>query len=260
VSAALTFDRVSAGYRERAVLSDVSVAIRSGLVTGLVGPNGAGKTTLLRVALGLLDIAQGEVRVLDRNLRDWPRDTRARAMAYLPQGADAHWPVEAGRLVALGRLPHRAAFAPVSAEDLVAVEKALLRCDAAQFASRRMDELSSGERARVLLARALATEAPILAVDEPAAHLDPVHQLQLMELLREEAARGAAVVVTLHDLPLASRFCDEIVVLQSGRVISHGSPIDALSDSVLAEAFGISALKISALGRDTLPIIPWRRL
>jgi iron complex transport system ATP-binding protein len=260
MNAALTFDRVSAGYRDRAVLSDVSIVIESGQVTGLVGPNGAGKTTLLRVALGLLDTTQGEVRVLDRNLRDWPRDGRARAMAYLPQGADAHWPVEAQRLVALGRMPHRAPFASLSPEDAIAVDKALTRCDAAQFVSRRMDELSAGERARVLLARALATQAPVLLVDEPAAHLDPVHQLRLMELLREEAAQGAAVIVTLHDLALASRFCDEIVVLQSGHVVSQGTADEALSDGVLATAFGVTALKISALAREQLPIIPWRRL
>jgi iron complex transport system ATP-binding protein len=260
MSAALAFDRVSAGYRERAVLRDVTVAIAPGQVTGLVGPNGAGKTTLLRVALGLLDIREGDVRVLDRNLRDTPRDARAKIMAYLPQGADAHWPIVARALVALGRLPHRTAFAPLSAEDAAAVERALARCDAAQFASRRMDELSSGERARVLLARALATQSPILLVDEPAAHLDPVHQLQLMELLREEAARGAAVIVTLHDLTLASRFCDGIVVLQSGRVASHGAPDEALSDSVLASAFGVTALNAASLSEGHLPIIPWRRL
>jgi iron complex transport system ATP-binding protein len=200
------------------------------------------------------------VRVLDRPLRDMARDARARAMAYLPQDADAHWPIEARRLAALGRLPHRAAFAPLSPEDTSAVENALIRCDAAQFSSRRMDELSSGERARVLLARALATEASILLVDEPAAHLDPVHQLRLMELLREEAARGKAVVVTLHDLALASRFCDEIVVLQSGRVVSQGLPASALSDEVLASAFGVTALKAAALAQERLPIIPWRRL
>ncbi|MGD0141814.1 MAG: ABC transporter ATP-binding protein [Rhizomicrobium sp.] len=260
MSAVLSFDRVSAGYRGRAVLNDVSIAIEPGKVTGLVGANGAGKTTLLRVALGLLETSQGDVRVLDRSLRNWPRDARARAMAYLPQGADAHWPIEARRLVALGRMPHRAPFAPLSPEDCEAVDRALARCDAAQFVSRRMDELSAGERARILLARALATEAPILIADEPAAHLDPVHQLRLMELLREEAAQGAAVIVTLHDLALASRFCDEIVVLQSGRVVSQGPANEALSDGVLAAAFGIAALKTSALAREQLPIIPWRRL
>jgi iron complex transport system ATP-binding protein len=260
MSAVLSFDRVSAGYRGRVVLNDVSVAIEPGRVTGLVGPNGAGKTTLLRVARGLLEASQGEVCVLDRALRDWSREARARAIAYLPQNADAHWPVEAQRLVALGRMPHRTPFAPLSPEDTTAVDKALARCDAAQFVARRMDELSAGERARVLLARALATEAPILLVDEPAAHLDPVHQLRLMELLQEEAAQGAAVIVTLHDLALASRFCDEIVVLQSGRIVSQGVANVALSDRVLASAFGVTALKASALAQEQLPIIPWQRL
>jgi iron complex transport system ATP-binding protein len=258
MSAALSFDRVFAGYRDRAVLEDVSVSFPAGAVCGLVGPNGAGKTTLLRVALGLLAPSQGGMRLLDRTWSEWSREARARAIAYLPQGIEAQWPVEAQRLVALGRMPHRAAFAPLSPADLAAVDEALARCDARPFASRRMDELSAGERARVLLARALATKATVLLADEPAAHLDPVHQLRLMELLRDEAARGAAVVVTLHDLSLASRFCDEIVVLKSGRVVSRGSADEALSDAVLAEAFEVAALKLPADGK--LPIIPWRRL
>lgn len=258
MSAALAFDNVRAGYRGRAVLEDVSLSFARREVTGLVGPNGAGKTTLLRTALGFLEPTQGEVRVLERSSRAWPRGARAKLIAYLPQGADTHWPIAARRLVALGRMPHRAPFAPLSPADERDVDDALARCDAEEFAARRLDELSAGERARVLLARALATKAPILLVDEPAAHLDPVHQLRLMELLREEAAQGAAVVVTLHDLTLASRFCDRIVVLKAGHVVSQGPAEEALSDSVLATAFGVSALKYSAGGK--FPVIPWRRL
>jgi iron complex transport system ATP-binding protein len=260
MSGPLAFENVSAGYDGRAALRDVSVSFAPGIVTGLVGPNGAGKTSLLRVAVGLLAAANGRVRVEDRLLAEWPRDALARAVAYLPQGAEAHWPVEARKLVALGRIPHRAPMSPVSPADLVAVGEALVRCDATQFAARRMDALSAGERARVLLARALATGASILLVDEPAAHLDPTHQLRLMELLREEAARGVAVVVTLHDLALASRFCDELVVLKEGSVVSRGAAADALSDAILADAFGVSALKVAALGQERLPIIPWQRL
>jgi iron complex transport system ATP-binding protein len=258
MSAALTFERVSAGYGDRPILRSIDVSFSAGKVSGLVGPNGAGKTTLLRTALGLLPLAGGDVRILDRALQDYSRDALARAVAYLPQGADAQWPIEAERLVALGRLPHRAAFAPLSREDMDAVGEALARCDASDFARRRIDELSSGERARVLLARALSTRAPVLLVDEPAAHLDPAHQLRLMELLREEAARGAAVVVTLHDLTLASRFCDDITVLKGGEIASTGAAADALSDNVLARAFGVSALKPG--GGERFPIIPWQRL
>jgi iron complex transport system ATP-binding protein len=250
---ALDFTNVSAAYGARPVLENVSASFAKGEVTGLIGPNGAGKTTLLRVALGFLK-AQGDVRVLGEPLADWPREKLARTIAYLPQTADAHWPILARRLVSLGRMPHRAALAPLSQEDDAAIDAALERCDAREFAARRMDELSAGERARVMLARALATNAPVLLVDEPAAHLDPAHQLQLMELLREEARRGVAVVVTLHDLSLATRFCDRLVVLKQGCLIAQGAPDKALSDATLAEAFGIAPL------RDAGAVFAWKRI
>jgi iron complex transport system ATP-binding protein len=241
VSAAISFEDVSAAYGARTVLRGVGASFARGAVTGIVGPNGAGKTTLLRVALGLMPLASGNVRVLDQPLAQWSREGLARSIAYLPQGADAHWPLLARQLVSLGRLPHRAAFAPLAANDAAAIDAALERCDAMQFAARRMDELSAGERARVLFARALATAAPVLLADEPAAYLDPAHQLRLMDLLREEAARGTAVAVTLHDLALASRHCDTIIVLHEGRVAAQGTPAQALSDASLAAVFGIAA-------------------
>jgi len=248
---ALALRNVSAQYGGRIALEDVTLSFAPGRITGLIGPNGAGKTTLLRVALGFLPAASGTVTLLDRPLSEWSDDARARTIAYLPQSAESHWPLKAHRLVALGRMPHRAGFAPLSTTDLAIVSEALARCDATALADRRMDELSAGEKARVLLARALATAAPVLLVDEPAAHLDPAHQLQLMELLREEAARGTAVAVTLHDLPLASRFCDELVVLSKGRIASQGT---ALCDETLADVFGVS------VKRAEDAVIPWRRL
>ncbi len=260
MSGALAFEGVSAHFGTREVLTGVAAALRTGAVTGIVGPNGAGKTTLLRVGLGLAPVSGGTVRVLDRALPGWSREGLARAIAYLPQGADAHWPVSARHLVSLGRLPHRGRFgAPLLAQDYTAVDAALARCDASEFAPRRIDELSAGERARVMFARALATEAPILLADEPAAFLDPAHQLRLMELLLEEAKRGAAVAVTLHDLALASRYCDEIIVLDAGKVTAQGDPDAALSDAVLAEVFGIGAVRAEGpSGRPAL--VAWRRV
>ncbi len=260
MTAALEFHAVSAAYGSRAVLSDISTAFAAGAVTGIVGPNGAGKTTLFRVALGLIKPSGGTIAVLGKPLSQWSRDELARAIAYLPQGSDAHWPLEARQLVALGRLPHRAAFAALSARDIAAVDEALRRCDALQFARRRMDELSAGERARVLFGRALATAAPVLLTDEPAAYLDPAHQLRLMELLREEAQRGTAVAVTLHDLALASRHCDEIVVLDKGRLAGQGMPQDALSDALLANVFGIAAMHTPDPLGGRAALTPWRRL
>jgi iron complex transport system ATP-binding protein len=260
VKAALEFCTVSASYGTRAVLSEISTGFAAGAVTGIVGPNGAGKTTLFRAAIGLMTLSGGSIDVMDRTLDQWSREGLARAIAYLPQGSDAHWPVQARQLVALGRLPHRAAFSALSATDALAVDEALSRCDALQFAGRRMDALSAGERARVLFARALATAAPILLADEPAAYLDPAHQLRLMELLREEAGRGTAVAVTLHDLALASRHCDEIIVLDQGRLAGHGAPQVALSDSLLASVFGIAAMHTPDPEGGRGALTPWRRL
>jgi iron complex transport system ATP-binding protein len=212
---------------------------------------------LLRAALNLLPSTGGNVLIQNRALKDWSREALARAVAYLPQGGEAHWPLLARDLVMLGRLPHRGYFASPSAADDRAVDDALARSDATAFAERRMDELSAGERARVLFARALATGAPILLADEPAAYLDPAHQLRLMGLLREEAARGTAVAVTLHDLALASRHCDEILVLHEGRVAASGTPDEALSDTALANVFGIAAHRTADPAGGRAALTPW---
>jgi iron complex transport system ATP-binding protein len=237
---AVVFDSVSVCFGPRAALESVSASIAAGKVTGIVGPNGAGKTTLLRAALGLQPLSQGTVRVLDKPLDGWSREGLACALAYLPQGGEARWPMLASDVVLLGRLPHRAAFKAPDLKDRMAVADALARCDATVFAARRMDELSAGERARVLFARALATGASVLLADEPAAFLDPAHQLRLMDILKEEARRGTAVAVTLHDLPLAARHCDEILVLHEGRLAADGVPALALSNETLARVFRIA--------------------
>jgi iron complex transport system ATP-binding protein len=254
---ALSFEAIGVRYGGRVALSGMTASFEVGVVTGIVGPNGAGKTTLLRAALGILPLATGTVHVLDRALKDWSREALARTIAYLPQGGEAHWPILARDLVALGRLPHRGMFAAPSRADDDAVRDALTRSDATAFADRRMDELSAGERARVQFARALATGAPILLADEPAAWLDPAHQLRLMALLREEAMRGTAVAVTMHDLSLAARHCDQILVLNEGRVAAFGTPDEALSDAALADVFGIAARRTVDPAGGRAALTPW---
>lgn len=248
------FNAVSVAFAERLALDHVSASIAAGCVTGIIGPNGAGKTTLLRAGLGLQPITHGAITVAGKPLSDWSREALAKVVAYLPQGGEARWPMPVHDVVLLGRLPHRAAFAPAGLADRLAVADALNRCDAEGLAARRMDELSAGERARVLFARALATGAQVLLADEPAAYLDPSHQIRMMELLREEAARGTAVAVTLHDLSLAARHCDRVLVLQNGRVAAVGTPQEALADSTLAQVFQI------ARADDSLGISGFRRL
>lgn len=254
---ALFFDRVSVAYGGRVALNDVTAKFVHGKVTGIVGPNGAGKTTLLRAALNLLPLSCGEVVVEDRRLEDWSRAALARTIAYLPQGGEAHWPLLARDLVMLGRFPHRGHFSSRNDMDARAVHDAMARADVLAFADRRVDELSAGECARVLFARALTTGAKILLADEPAAYLDPAHQLRLMALLREEAARGTAVAVTLHDLALASRHCDEILVLHQGRVAASAPPDSALSDATLASVFGIAAQRMPDPMGGRAAITPW---
>lgn len=237
---AVVFDNIAVGFGARLVLKGVSAAFKPGCVTGIVGPNGAGKTTLLRAALGLLPLTSGQVRIADRPLPEWTRPALAQAIAYLPQGGEARWPMLASEVVLLGRLPHRPALQPPDRKDRLAVADALARCDASQFSGRRMDELSAGERARVLFARALATGASVLLADEPAAFLDPSHQLRLMEILRDEARRGTAVAITLHDLSLAAAHCDAVLVLADGQLVAEGEPGTALSDATLAHVFQIA--------------------
>lgn len=242
----------------RTILSAIGLTLQPGRFVGLVGPNGAGKTTLLRVLAGLITPSQGQANLEGRPLAGMGRDERARRIAALFQGAGVGWPMTVSEIVALGRLPHRRAFASPTDADEAAVARAMARTDILHLADRAEPTLSSGERMRALLARALAVEAPWLLVDEPVTALDPAHQLDAMALLRAIARDGTGVVAVLHDLTLAARFCDRIVVLAGGRLVADGSPEEALSDVLLARTFGVTAERGWA-DDGTQYILPWAR-
>ncbi|GJE28155.1 ABC transporter ATP-binding protein [Methylobacterium organophilum] len=242
----------------RTILSEIDFALERGQFVGLVGPNGAGKTTLLRVLAALIAPAEGRVTLEGRALAGMSRDERARRVAALFQGAGVGWPMSVREIVALGRLPHRRAFAALSEADEAAIARAMARTDVGHLAGRPEPTLSSGERMRALLARALAVEAAWLLVDEPVTALDPAHQLDAMALLRAAARDGAGVVAVLHDLALAARFCDRIVVLSSGRLVADGRPEEALTDALLARVFGVTAERGRAAD-GTRYILPWAR-
>lgn len=216
-----------------AVLHGVGFAARAGEVLGVVGANGSGKTTLLRAALGLVRLAAGRAELAGREVRTLSEPDRARLAGYLPQDRHVGWNMTAWRIASLGAVQARPAEARARAEA------ALDRVGLLALKDRGVLEMSGGERARVLLARLLATNAPLLVADEPIAGLDPDAQLLALDLLREEAGRGAAVVLTLHDLPLAARYCDRLLVLSRGRVLADGPPTEALTPAVLAEAFAL---------------------
>jgi iron complex transport system ATP-binding protein len=178
------------------------------------------------------------------------RDERARTIGYLPQSGDVAWNMPARDVVALGRLPHRAS----TADDIAAVLAAMAATDTEQFAERRVGELSGGERARVLLARVLAGEPQWLLADEPLASLDPAHQLDLLDRLRGQAARGVGVVVVLHDLVQAARVADEILLLRDGRVFAFGPPDEVLTPQHLRDAFGVDVLLFADAQGRMLPV------
>jgi iron complex transport system ATP-binding protein len=242
-------------FGARAALAGLDCNLVSGELVGLVGPNGAGKSTLLRVLAGLQRPDAGEARYDGRSAAELGRAALARRVAYLAQSGLSHWPLRVDHVVALGRLPHRRPFSPPSAADCAAIEAALAAAEVEALRARPIGTLSGGERARALLARALAVEADMLLADEPVASLDPLHQLRAMTLLRAVVRKGAGVVAVLHDLTLATRFCDRLIVLAEGRIVADGPPA-ALTDAVLAEAYGVVAVRGE---RDGEPfVVPWR--
>jgi iron complex transport system ATP-binding protein len=230
---------VAIGGRE--VVRGASIGAHRGEIVGLIGPNGAGKTSLLRALLRLVPVTAGQIMLDGTDITHDPPHRHARAMAYLPQGQTVAWPLTVRRLVALGRAPHGAPWNGLTAADEAAIEKALTLADAADFAERPITELSGGERARVLLARALAVEAPVLLADEPMASLDPYHQLATVDALRKVAAGGAAVIVVLHDLGLAVRACTRLCLMDGGRVVAEGAPDMVLTDANLAAVYRVAA-------------------
>jgi iron complex transport system ATP-binding protein len=235
----LEAQNIAVRFGQAAVLRSVDLAVASEEMVGLIGPNGSGKTTLLRVLANLRAPDGGSVTLDGRDLAAVGERELAKKIAYLAQGGDVHWSMRVEALVGLGRLPHRRAFRDGARSDTAAIERAMNAADIMQLRDRTMAHLSGGERVRVLLARALAVEAALLLADEPVAALDPLHQLRVMEVLRDVARGGTGVIVVLHDLSLAARFCDRLVLIGDGEIIAEGRPADVLTPAHLARAYGV---------------------
>lgn len=233
------------------ILNGVDFALSPGELVGILGSNGAGKSSLLKSIVGIHKPSSGQIRLGDQGLAMLAPRHQAQCIAYLAQGQQAHWPQTVEKVVMLGRIPH----VRHPAHDVRIAGMVMEQVGITHLRQRNVQTLSGGERARTLLARALAIQAPVLLADEPLAALDPAHQLRIMQLLQEQARQGLAVAVVLHDLALAMRFCSRIVVLHEGKKIADGEPHIACSDQNLAQAFGIDVARVSWDGGAFA--VPW---
>jgi iron complex transport system ATP-binding protein len=228
-------------YHRSSVVQDVSLTFAKGEFVGLIGPNGAGKSTLLKLLLGLNLPEEGWIKLFGKPLDQMPRREVAQKIAFVPQDISVHYAFSVREIVAMGRNPHLGAFQTEQEIDRERIEFALEKTDLRAMAHRRVDQLSGGERQRVFIARALAQEAPVLLLDEPTSSLDLCHQLELLVLVRKLKEEGYLVIAALHDLELASRYCNRLVMLSEGRVVADGSPKEVLTSNNLRRYFSIEA-------------------
>lgn len=221
----------------RRALEDVTLDLHRGRVTAILGPNGAGKTSLLRAIAGLVTASAGQVMLDGSALAALTLQARARRIGYLPQNGQPAWALTVRELVALGRLPHRSAFAALSPADADAIDAAMAATDIAHLADRTVDTLSGGEKARAKFARVLAAETDWILADEPLANLDPPHQQDVLRLMRAAANAGKGVIVVLHQLDAAARVADDVLVLRDGRTLAFGPSPAVLTPETLEAAF-----------------------
>lgn len=252
----LVCQQLSFAVGQKKLLEAINFSAQSGELIGLIGPNGAGKSTLLKLLAGLTSPAAGSILLNERPLKQWPPRARAQTMALLAQQEAPAWSISAEALVALGRLPHTGSIETALKTERALIHMALQAADVFHLAARAVDTLSGGELRRVQCARLFATVADVWLADEPIAALDPLHQLQIMQLLKTKAETGL-VITALHDLSLAARFCDRILLLNEGHLVADGSPSDVLTEKNLAEVYRIRAqVSCTAEGVSIVALAP----
>ena len=234
----LKLQHLTAGYGEKTILHDISLDFPPGTVTAVLGPNGCGKSTLLKAAAGLIPVTAGEIS---------GEEPRARQVAYLPQSRPVP-DMTVRQLVLHGRFPWLSWPRRYRERDMEIAEAAMDRMGVGELADRPLAELSGGTRQKCFLAMALAQQAPTLLLDEPTSFLDVGHQLKLMALARELAAEGKAVVLVLHDLPLALGYADRVAVMDGGRILALGTPEEIRASGILERVFGVKLLRLEAEG------------
>ncbi len=231
---------VQAGYLNKSILQGINFTARPGEVTALVGPNGAGKTTLIRALSGVLPLQQGSIHAFGKEIHHLSAAQRARLIAVVPQATQLPPTFTGWQTVVLGRTPYVNWLGSLSHRDETITRDAMRQTATLELASRQVGQLSGGEQQRLLLARALAQSAPILVLDEPTTHLDIQFQFNLLaDVSRLAEKQNLVVVMAIHDLNLVSRFCDRVVLLNGGRLVSYGTPAEVLTAERLSEVYQI---------------------
>lgn len=255
----LSVDGVSVGYHAKPVLSGITFTVGKGELFTLVGPNGAGKTTLLKALAGLTKPLSGKIVLDSKPLEAYSYYERAAKIGYVAQGSSISWPFTVHDLVSQGRFPSMRWFGNESPEDRLAVEEALEISDLGAFRNRLVTELSGGELQRVLIARALAQKPELLVLDEPVSHLDIRYQIGVMELLQKLVVQGLSVIISLHDLNLASLYATTVSLIAQGGILRYGSVREVLQPEILQEAYNID-LEVGPHPQDSaLPMIYYHR-
>jgi iron complex transport system ATP-binding protein len=235
---ALAFDNLSLSLRDRQVLCDISGSLAEGEITVILGANGAGKSTLISCLAGLRAPDRGSVTLSGKALDSYSATDRAQRIGLLPQNADIHWNLGVRHLVALGRLPHRGRW-KLGPEDEAAIDAAMVATDCLHLAERKAQRLSGGEQARVLLARVLAGQPNWILADEPFASLDPAHQIDAAQHLRDAADAGTGLAVVMHDLTHAARLADKVIMMKDGAIIASGVAGNVMTPDILKAAYGV---------------------
>lgn len=237
----LRADAISLDHGGRLIIDGIDCTVEAGSFTALVGPNGAGKSTLLHLIAGVDPLTSGSIALGGTDARTLRRRDRARFMALVEQQTDTDLELDVLDVVLLGRTPHLSLLSGPGSHDVEIAETALRRAGALAYIDRRFQQLSGGERQRVLLARALAQEPALLLMDEPTNHLDIRAQLHTLGLMRSLADSGIAVLAALHDLTLAARHADQVIVLDHGRVLASGPPAHTLTPELIEVVYGVRA-------------------
>lgn len=255
----LSLENISGGYGREEILKNISLEIFSGDFIGILGPNGSGKSTLLRMMSRVLMPGRGRIEFFEKTLHDLSLRSFCQKAAFVPQDTLFSFSFTVWEITLMGRIPHLARFQSESKKDYAIAEKSLAFTDALHLRDKKMNELSSGERQRVIIARALTQEPDLLFLDEPTSHLDICHQIQILDLLKRlNKETGMTIVMVIHDLNLASEYCGRIVLLNEGKIFQHGTPEEVLTYNTIEKVYKTIVIvnKNPISGKPNIVLVP----